>query len=299
MWLVFGLCSAVFLGLYDALRKKVLTDNPVLPVLFLATLTGAIVFIPLIILSHAGIITEGALLFVPRADSFVHLLTFIKAIIVTSSWILAYSALNMLPLTIVSPIRSTAPLWTLIGAVIIFSEQLTPIQWTGVIVVLAFFYLFALAGKREGIIFHRNKWILAAIGATLLGAVSSLYDKFLFSRYDHMFVQAWYQVYMVPILLPFLFVLWYPKRKMKTPFHWNIYIHMIGILLIVSDFLYFYALTKQDSLIAILSVLRRSSVVIAFTAGAIYFKENNLKRKGLALVGILVGIVLIFWGTLR
>lgn len=299
MWVVLGLVSAIFLGVYDAVRKKVLKDNPVLPVLFLATLTGTVIFLPFIIFSRVGIIGQEAFFYVPRADAHVHFLTILKSILVASSWILAYSALNMLPLTIVAPIRSTAPLWTLIGAVIIFSERLNPVQWIGVLVVLAFFFLFALAGKREGIVFHRNKWIFAAVGATLLGAASSLYDKYLFSQYDNMFVQAWYQVYMIPFLLTALVLLWYPKRKIKTPFQWNFYIHLIGILLVVSDFIYFFALTDPNSLIAILSVLRRSSVVVAFTAGAIYFRENNLKRKGFALIGILAGVVLIFWSTWR
>jgi bacterial/archaeal transporter family protein len=299
MWVLLGLFSAIFLGVYDAVRKKVLKDNPVLPVLFLATLTGALIFLPLIILSHAGIIGEEFLLYVPKANAHVHFLTILKSILVASSWILAYNALNMLPLTIVAPIRSTAPLWTLIGAVIIFSERLNPIQWIGVIIVLTFFFLFALAGKREGIAFHRNKWIFAAIGATLLGAASSLYDKYLFSHFDSLFIQAWYQVYMVPVLLPALLLIWYPKRKIKTPFRWNYFIPLIGILLVISDFLYFFALSDADSLISILSVLRRSSVIVAFTAGALYFRENNLKRKGFALIGILVGIVLIFWSTLR
>jgi transporter family protein len=299
MWIILGLCSAIFLGVYDAVRKKVLKSNPVLPVLFLATATGASIFLPLIILSRLGLIDEGFLLYVPRAGFNVHFLAILKSILVASSWILAYNALNMLPLTIVAPIRSTAPFWTLIGAIIIFSERLNLIQWMGVILVLAFFFFFALAGKKEGIIFHKNKWIFAAVGATLLGAVSSLYDKYLFRLYDHMFIQAWYQLYMVPILLIALMLMWYPRREFKTPFNWNFSIHMIGILLVVSDFLYFYALTDSDSLISILSVLRRSSVVVAFTAGAVYFRENNLKRKGFALIGILVGVFLIFWSTLK
>ena len=298
MWVFYGLVSAVFLGLYDAVRKKALTDNPVLPVLFLASLTGAFLFIPLIILSHAGIIGQDALLYIPAADIHVHLLALLKSILVGSSWFLAYSALNRLPLTIVAPIRSTAPLWTLIGALIIFSERLTPVQWIGVLIVLIFFYTFSLAGRREGIAFHRNKWVYAAVGATILGAASSLYDKYLFGRYDSMFMQAWYSIYMVPVLLLPLMLLWFPKRKRMSPFRWDPLIHLIAVILVISDFLYFFALSDTESLISILSVLRRSSGILSFFSGALFFGERNLKHKGFALAGIFIGVVLIVLGTL-
>ena len=41
MWLILGLISAVFLGLYDVCKKASLRENAVLPVLFLATVSTA------------------------------------------------------------------------------------------------------------------------------------------------------------------------------------------------------------------------------------------------------------------
>jgi bacterial/archaeal transporter family protein len=298
MWIIFGIFSALFLGLYDAIRKKVLKDNPVIPVLFLASLTGAVIFIPFILLSASGSIDPDSIFYVPAMGFDLHLKAFLKSLIVGISWFLAYTALSQLPLTIVVPIRSTAPVWTLIGAIFIFNEKFTNLQWVGIVLVLCFFYYFALAGRKEGIDFRRNKWIFAAIGATLTGAVSALYDKYLFSQYDRMFIQAWYSVYMIMIMLPFLLLLWYPRRKKTAPFKWSSYIPLIGLLLVVSDFLYFYALEKPGSLIAVLSVIRRSSVVMSFVLGAVFFHERNLKRKGLALIGILAGVILIILGTL-
>ena len=91
----------------------------------------------------------------------------------------------------------------------------------------------------------------------------------------------------------------YAIRSYYEPLSWNPAIPLIGILLVVSDFVYFYALSDDRALIAILSVIRRSSVIISFAAGALFFKEGNLKRKGLALTGILLGVVLIVVGTLH
>ena len=297
MWIFLGLLSALFLGLYDAVRKSVLKDNPVIPILYMASVTGAFLFIPFILLSSAGIIGTDSLFYIPSMGLALHLKVFIKSLIVGISWFLAYNAISKLPLTIVIPIRSTGPMWTLIGAIFIYSERFSSFQWIGIIVVLCFFYYFTLAGRKEGIDFLKNKWIFAAIGATLVGATSSLYDKYLLCQFDHMFVQAWYTIYMTVVLLPVLLLVWYPKRKKLTAFRWTPFILLIGLLLVVSDFLYFYALSKTDSLIAILSVIRRSSVIVSFVSGAIFFGESNLKRKGLALTGILIGVVLIVLGS--
>ncbi|MCG8700145.1 MAG: DMT family transporter, partial [Bacteroidales bacterium] len=170
-------------------------------------------------------------------------------------------------------------------------------QWLGIVTVMVFFYIFSLAGRNEGVDFKRNKWIFAIVGATILGSISGMYDKYLMLHHHHVAVQAWFSIYMVVVFLPFLLFIWYPKRKITTRFEWRWVVPLIGVTLTVADYLYFWALSDSDSLIGVVSVLRRSSVVISFVLGAIIFKEGNIKRKALALFGILAGIVLILIGT--
>jgi len=132
---------------------------------------------------------------------------------------ICFFAVKHLPLTIVSPIRATGPIWILFGAILVFSEHLTLIQWIGIAVTLVFFYYFSLAGKTEGIHFRTNKWVIFLIIGTLLGSVSGLYDKFLIRNFDKMAVQAWSGIYQVLILLPIVLLLWYPKRHENTLFN--------------------------------------------------------------------------------
>ncbi len=127
--------------------------------------------------------------------------------------------------------------------------------------------------------------------------MSGLYDKYLFANFDRMAIQAWFSIYMVLIYIPVVLLMWYPRRKKTTPFRWHWAIPLIGLLLTLADFAYFYALTDTDALITIVSVLRRTSVVIAFAIGAVLFKEVNLKRKAFALFGILVGVLIIVLGS--
>lgn len=293
MWIYLGLISCLFLGLYDVAKKTSLNNNAVIPVLFFASLSGALVFAPIILISKAGGLSESHMLFVPQISWQVHLLIFAKSVLVGSSWIFAYIALKHLPITIVTPVRATGPLWTLLGALIIFNERYSLLQWLGMAVILGFFYYFSLAGKREGIAFKSNRWVLFIIIATFLGSISSLYDKYLIAHYHRMAIQAWFSVYMIPVFLPFLYFIWYRKQKTEKPFFWKWTIPLIGLLLVSADFAYFYALSQKESLITILSVLRRSSVIISFLAGAIIFKEVNITRKAFALLGILSGVLLL------
>jgi transporter family protein len=297
MWVFLAISSSFLLGIYDLFKKSSLKRNAFLPVLFLATSTGAIIFLILVLLSGLDIIQSDNIIYVPQATFKEHCLFFLKAVIVGTSWFFAYMALSKLPITIVVPIRSTGPIWTVTGALIIFDERFNLYQWTGILFAIISSYLFAVAGKKEGITFHKNKWIFAIMAATLIGSVSSLYDKFLLQHYDRMAIQAWFSIYMVLVLLPFVLMLWFLKRKEFPKFRWRWTIPAIGITLSLADFLYFYALSQPEALIGIVSVIRRSSVIVAFTFGAIIFKENNIKPKAIALAGILLGVVILVLGT--
>lgn len=298
MWAIAGLLSALFLGVYDIFKKTSLNGNAVMPVLFFATLTSTVIFLPVV--SGSVLFPEFFArigLFSPSLSFTEHLQVLLKAVIVVSSWILAFFAMKHLPISIFAPIRSTGPFWTLIGAILIFHEKLNALQWAGVSLTLLFFYLFSTAGRKEGIVFRKNRWIIFIVLGTILGSVSGLYDKFIISRIDRIAVQAWFSFYQVAILLPVLAIFWFPGHKNTTPFRWRWAIPAIGLTLVIADFLYFYALSLEGSMISMISALRRSSVLITFTLGAMIFREKNLKSKGIYLLGILAGILLITLGS--
>ena len=57
-WIEASLVSALFLGVYDLCIKHAIQDNAVLPVLFLSTLTGAVVWTGLLLVQveHPGLL---------------------------------------------------------------------------------------------------------------------------------------------------------------------------------------------------------------------------------------------------
>lgn len=298
MWLVFVIISALSLGLYDIFQKISLRGNAIIPVLYLSIVVSAVIFTPLVLLSHFSPQTlQNTSFFVPQVDARTHFFIFLKAIIVLVSWILTYAGMKHLPLTIVSPIKSTQPVWTVVGAMLIFSETLNGYQTTGVIITLLSFYLFSIVGKKEGVSFRSNKWVWFLILGTLAGACSGLYNKYLMREFDRVAVQVYNTYYQVILMGIVLVAGWYPTRKKTTPFTWRWSILAISAFLIISDFFYFYALSNTDSLIAVVSPLRRTGLLVPFIYGAFFFKEKNLWWKLLCLAGLLIGVYFLFLGS--
>ncbi|MFY0600424.1 MAG: DMT family transporter [Cyclobacteriaceae bacterium] len=295
MWLILAIGSAFFLGFYDIFKKISLNENAVLPTLFFSTVVASVVMLIVTLLSWGSYIGVDDLFYVPPLNLEGHLRMILKTAIVLSSWILTYFAMKNLPLTILAPIRATGPLWTLIGAFLLFSERLNVFQFIGVMVIFSFFYLFSTAGKLEGITF-RNKFVWFLIAGTLLGSCSALYDRYLLREMNVMVVQAYFTFYQTIMLVPVLIFLWYPNRAKSTSFNWRWSIPFIGIFLLIGDYLYFYSISLPDSLISVISLVRRSNVIMVFLFGAIVYKEKNVLKKGIYLLGIIVGLVLLILG---
>ena len=304
MWLVLAFVSATMLGFYDTSKKASLKDNAVLPVLLLNTVFSTIIFSPFLVdyIGGFGWFNYTFLDTAPFSGDLssttkAHLLVILKAFIVLSSWICGYFGLKHLPLTIVGPINATRPVLVLVGAMLIFGERLNTYQWIGVLLAIASIFLMSRAGKKENIDFKSNKWIWCVGLATLMGVISGLYDKFIMKSLNPMFVQSWFNFYQMIIMTAICGLIWYPKRHQTTPFQWRWAIPLISIFICIGDFAYFTSLNDPDSLISVVSLVRRSSVIISFACAVIFFKERNLKAKLLDLALLLTGMAFIWIGT--
>ena len=307
MWLGFALFSALFLGLYDVSKKQSLKDNAVIPVLWFNTLFCSLLMLPFTLLSwKTGVldaaktgVLDGSIFYVPAAGWEQHRLLIIKAFIVLGSWIFGYFGMKHLPITLFGPINATRPIIVLLGGLLLFGERLNLYQWIGVIIAVISFYLLSVSGKKEGITFYKNKWVFCVIMATVLGAVSALLDKYLLGRFNNMFVQAWSNFYQLALMTVILFTLWWPTRHRTTPFQWKWPIIFIAVFLTLADYAYFVSLAQSASMVSIVSMIRRSSVIVSFLCGALLFHEKNLKSKVIDLLLVLLGLFFLLIGSLQ
>lgn len=303
-WLLLAFLSAALLGFYDAFKKEALRENAVIPVLFLNTLFSSILFLPFIILSGQTEILDNTIFHVASGGWEMHKYIVLKSLIVLSSWVLGYFGMKHLPLTIVGPINATRPVMVLVGALLVFGEHLNGWQWMGVLLAVMSFMMLSRSGKKEGIDFRHNHWIWMIVGAAVLGAISGLYDKYLMAPegsggvgLDCMMVQSWYNIYQCGMMLIMLAILWWPKHKQTTPFHWHWSIIGVSIFLSTADFVYFYSLSLPDAMISIVSMVRRGSVIVSFLFGAAFFHEKNLRAKAVDLALVLLGMIFLYIGS--
>lgn len=293
MWLLLAFLSASLLGCYDVCKKHALGQNPVIPVLFLNTLFCSLIFLPPALDGKA-----------PAGGWEVQRYIVLKSCIVLSSWALGYCGIKRLPITLVGPINATRPVMVLLGALVIFGERLNAYQWAGVALAIASFFMLSRSGKREGIDFRHNRWILCVVGAAILGAVSGLYDKYLMASAENggaglppLTVQCWYNFYQAAMMGCVLLLFWWPRRGEQTPFKWKWSIPLISLFLSAADFVYFYALSMDGALVSVVSMVRRGSVLVSFLVGAFVFHEKNLRSKAIDLLLVLLGMVFLFVGS--
>ena len=296
MWLSLAFVSALFLGLYDVAKKRAVADNAVAVVLLLTTALSTLLFLPVIIssLGEWGWFSDTIFDY-GRQSLQAHGQVMLKACITLSSWGFGYVGIKHLPLTIVGPINATRPVIVLLGALLIFGERLNALQWVGVSLAFVSILLLSRASRKEGINFVRNRYILYVAIAAVLGATSGLYDRYLLREIDPMFVQSWFSLYQALIMGIVVVAMW--LRGALPRFEWRWAIPLITIFLTIADMAYFVALAEGDSMVAVVSMVRRSSVVVSFACGALLFGEKNLRSKALDLIFILVGMVFLWLGT--
>ena len=289
MWWLLSFISAGFLGCYDSFKKLSLKDNAVIPVLFLNTLVSTLLLSPLLVRTGFG-------------SWEVQRWILLKSTIVLSSWLAGYYAMKHLPLTLVGPMNATRPVLVLLGAVLVFGEQLNLLQSLGVGTAIVAYFLMRVSSRKEGIDFRHNKWIWCLLAAVLLGAASGLYDKFLMAPekglgLDNLQVLSWYTLYQLVFMTVILVFLWIPNRQRTTPFEWRWSIPFISLFLCAADYVYLQALAQPGALISVISMIRRGSVLVSFLIGAFFLKEQNIKAKALDLVLVFLSMVLLYLGS--
>lgn len=289
------LASAVCLGLYDVAKKAALRDNTVLPVLLLSTLSGlGLLLLELGLSASVPSLTHFRLEPLSLTQ---HGSVLLKSAIVTASWVFTFFAIKHLPISLASPIRATAPLFTVIGALVLFGERPLARQWVGIAIILLAYVAFSAIGKREGIVFRTDRWVAFLLVGTLIGSGSGLYDKYLLQELalPPFTLQFWFTLY--GALLQAGLWLWFARaRRGHAPTELRGWILVVGSLLVVADQFYFEAVAKEGALISVVSVVRRSNVLVSFAFGACLFRERLLRHKALALAGVLVGLLLLMRG---
>jgi EamA-like transporter family. len=281
MWLWLSVGSALLLGVYDIAKKRALERNDVYWILLGSTALTTLFLSP----------------FLSVGPLFDHLSLVVKAVLVTLSWVSGLKAMECLPLTTVSTIKASRPLFVLIFSIFLFGERLNLQQWLGAAVVMLALYLIARSSGQETDKITSSRGITLMIISVLAGAASALYDKIILQQLEPLFVQSWTNLYVTILLGLLLLGQFLANRQHFKAFVWDWRILLIAVLITVSDALYFYSLKDPDALLSVISMMRRTSVIITFLGGALLLKEGHIRDKALVLALMLAGVALLLYGS--
>jgi transporter family protein len=304
MWVLLAVFSAILLGTYDVAKKQALRKNGTFAVLLVATALSTLFVSPFLRIG-------------PAQD---HLKLALKAVLVTASWVSGMEGLKRLPLTTVSTIKGSRPVFVVLFSIILFGERLNWMQWLGIAIVLGALYMLGFTSRRDASAQVRKTGFIWMGISVLTGVASALYDKYIMKGMEPMFVQSWTNLFITVILALCVLVKrlavsgragrassdrlrprsreWegaLPARSDK--FRWDWTLVLVAVLITGADALYFFALKQPDALLSIISVVRRASVLVTFVLGAIIFHEGNIRAKGLNMLLMAAGVVLLLIGS--
>lgn len=279
MWVLLAVFSAILLGTYDVAKKQALRKNGTFAVLLVATALSTLFVSPFLRIG-------------PAED---HLKLALKAVLVTASWVSGMEGLKRLPLTTVSTIKGSRPVFVVLFSIILFGERLNWMQWLGIAIVLGALYMLGFTSRRDASAQVRKTGFIWMGISVLTGVASALYDKYIMKGMEPMFVQSWTNLFITVILA--LCVLVKRLQARSDKFRWDWTLVLVAVLITGADALYFFALKQPDALLSIISVVRRASVLVTFVLGAIIFHEGNIRAKGLNMLLMAAGVVLLLIGS--
>ncbi|WP_282093642.1 EamA family transporter [Epibacterium ulvae] len=289
MWITYGLTAGVVLGLYDYWTKKGMDGNGVMAVVFWSSFFGAaawlIAFLP---------VSYGSGFHVdPGATNLKQqLFILFKGLMMTGSWIFAYYSVRELPMSFSGAMRASGPLWTFLGGALIFGEILTPLQFCAVLASVIAYFLLSQIGKKEGISITCSTPILMMLVATLLSAMTTVYDKWLVQVLELKpnDIQAWSALHRC--LLAGI-IMWFFCRGGRSPMmpNWSFWIPLIGLAWVGAEWVYFLAIQDPNANVTYLSIFRRVSLIVGFLLSVLLIGESNVGRKSIVILILLISTI--------
>ncbi len=288
-WIAFGILAGIVLGFYDYWTKKAMEGNGVFAVVFWSSMFGAAAWLPFFTPLTASSSFHVDIAQTNFADQ---ILILVKGLAMTASWLFAYFSVRELPMSFSGAVRASGPIWTLLGGMVVFGEFLSPIQLTAVFVSVLAYYILSRIGKSEGISALRSLPLAMMLIATILSAMTTVYDKYIVQMIGLASgeIQAWSAIHRFLMAgVVFGFVAW--KQEAVPSLQWSIWIPLTGLSWVIAEWIYFLAIADPAANVTYLSIFRRTSLVVGFLLSVTLIGERNVGKKSIVIALILVSTI--------
>lgn len=278
LWILFILIYSLLKGSREGMKKAALKKSSSTEILFFYTLVGLVLTLPF---SKAAFSLEPIYIFY----------SFIKAAVVCTAWIFAFSALKNMSVSLYGIMDLSRMIFSTMLGVFVLGESFTLPKAIGVALVITGLMLVNL--KKDTSTKGMTLPVLtAALLNCFLNAVSGTMDKVLMQHMESSQLQFWFMFFMTLIYVAVLLV---RKEKISVKcLKYNYWIPLMSISLIVGDKLLFEANANPASEVTLMTVIKQSSVIVTVLTGWLIFKEKHILYKmmcaGIVLAGIFVAV---------
>lgn len=281
MWIVLVLIYGILKGVRDIAKKKALTLNGVVEVLFVYTALAFIFTVP----------TSGHVGGVPTKEL---LLIAFKAFIIFVAFLCSFYAIEKMPVSLYGVIDLSRMMFAMILGVFVLKETLGIYQIIALILIAGGLLLLKYKPKSGREDKSENVagfiYILAFI-STFLNAVSGMLDKILMrtGNVSSGQLQFWYMLFMV-IYYGLYVLITRTKVNFKSVLK-NPYVWLISILFVVADRCLFMANGYADSRVTVMTLLKQVCCIVTIAGGKLIFKEKDTLKRFICAMIIIAGIV--------
>ena len=225
---------------------------------------------------------------------------FLKAVVMTTAWLLFLYSLKKLPISVATPLQILSTLFAIIFGVIFLKEYLTILQSLGIFILLGGLLTLQIISKKESsqkTSSFLSRAFFSGVLASFFSALSLTLDRYLLrDLIDPANLQFWFYIF---IFINTFLVFWvlktpYKKALQNLKTKWWIFV-ILSLFLVISDRTYMMAATYPLALLGLLIPMKRLSIIFSVFIGGKAFKERNLNSKILATFVMLIGLVLMVW----
>ena len=219
-----------------------------------------------------------------------YLWIFIKSFVIFLAWILAFTSIKKMPVSLYGVMDTARMLFSTVIALIFLGETMTLSKGIGLALVLCGLVIVNLGhGKADENV--EFKYIIFSLLTCLFNAISGVMDKALMSTGDinASQLQFWYMFYMTVLYGIYILAARVPLRlsTLKTDY----WIVILSVLFVVSDRALFMANAYPESEVTVMTLVKQLSVVVTVLTGKLVFHEKNILQRAICACVVIAGVV--------
>ena len=297
IWILLVLFYGLLKGGREIAKKKAMTKNTVMEVLFIYTLMSFVFVLPEI--PQAGGME-------PRFYSLIALKSFVMFL----AWIFGFYSLKKMPVSLYGVLSLSRVLFSTFSGVIFLHEILGINQIAGLVIVCAGLMLLRINPKKkksdiaeasENNAATQNQitvqqtepvkpiFIVLAFLSCILNAISGFMDKILMRDVTSSQLQFWYMLFLVIYYGIYVLI---KRIKISPTVFKNGWVWALAIMFVIGDKALFIANGMSESRITIMTLIKQSACLVTIIGGKIFFKEENILYRLFCAAIILGGIAL-------